>query len=52
MRKLIDLDNDVIKELNHLAIEQGKDVKNFMQDELIRIARKKKRKGKPKEEWQ
>ncbi|MCK5616221.1 hypothetical protein KAR91_80910 [Candidatus Pacearchaeota archaeon] len=38
MRKLIDIDNTTLKALKHLAVDEGKDLKNYIQDKLKEIA--------------
>lgn len=39
MKKLIDLDDETVRKLSHLAIDEGKDLKNFIQDSLYSLAR-------------
>jgi len=35
MKKLIDIDDDTFKKLSHLAVDEGKDLKTYIQDLLI-----------------
>jgi hypothetical protein len=44
MRKLIDLPDDIVKELKKMAIDADKDLKNFIQDILIDLVRAGKKK--------
>jgi len=37
MKKLIDIPDEIIKDLKKLAIDQDKDLKNFIQDELKKL---------------
>jgi len=37
MRKIIDIPDEIVKDLKKLAIDQGKDLKNFIQDELKKL---------------
>lgn len=39
MRKLIDIPEDIVKPLKILAIQENKDLKNYIQDLLISLAR-------------
>lgn len=39
MRKLIDIPEDCVKPLKILAIQEDKDLKNYIQDLLISLAR-------------
>ena len=39
MRKLIDIPEDCVKPLKILAIKEDKDLKNYIQDLLISLAR-------------
>ena len=41
MRKNIDIDPDTFRLLSVQAAHAGKDLKNFIQDHLIRLAKKK-----------
>jgi len=38
MKKIIDIEDETKKRLSHLAVEEGKDLKNFIQDLLIKVA--------------
>jgi len=38
-RKLIDLETDVLKKLNHMAVEAGVSLKKFIENSLIKIAK-------------
>lgn len=35
MRKLIDIDDEIVKDLKIMAIESNKDLKNYIQDLLL-----------------
>lgn len=48
MRKLIDIPEEIIEDLKILAIKDGKDLKNFIQDQLVILVRGDKRKEKHK----
>ena len=37
MRKVIDIPDEIVKDLKKLAIDQDKDLKNFIQDELKKL---------------
>ena len=37
MRKVIDIPNEIVKDLKKLAIDQDKDLKNFIQGELKKL---------------
>jgi hypothetical protein len=39
MKKLIDIPNEIVQDLKILAIKQNKDLKNFIQDELVSLVR-------------
>lgn len=39
MKKLIDIPEEIVQDLKILAIKQNKDLKNFIQDELISLVR-------------
>jgi uncharacterized protein YicC (UPF0701 family) len=39
MRKLIDIPDEVLQDLKILAVKEGKDLKNFIQDKLIEISK-------------
>jgi len=41
MRKNIDIDPDTFRALSIQAAQAGKDLKNFIQDHLVKIAKKK-----------
>lgn len=49
MKKLIDLSDDTVKKLKFKALEVGKDVKNYMQDELTKLANRKSGRNSPLE---
>ena len=42
MKKLIDIPDEIVKDLKKLAIDENKDLKNFIQDHLILLVRWKK----------
>ncbi len=35
MKKLIDIPDEIVKDLKKLAIDENKDLKNFIQDHLV-----------------
>lgn len=37
MKKLIDIPEDIVKDLKKMAIDADKDLKNFIQDHLVLI---------------
>jgi hypothetical protein len=37
MKKLIDIPEEIVQDLKILAIKQNKDLKNFIQDELVSL---------------
>ena len=39
MKKLIDIPQEIVQDLKILAIKQNKDLKNFIQDELVSLVR-------------
>jgi hypothetical protein len=39
MKKLIDIPDEIVQDLKILAIKQNKDLKNFIQDELVLLVR-------------
>jgi hypothetical protein len=39
MKKLIDIPEEIVQDLKILAIKQNKDLKNFIQDELVSLVR-------------
>ena len=39
MRKLIDIPDEIVQDLKILAVKQNKDLKNYIQDVLIAIAK-------------
>ena len=39
MRKVIDIPNEIVKDLKKLAIDQDKDLKNFIQGELKNLSK-------------
>ena len=39
MRKVIDIPDEIVKDLKKLAIDQDKDLKNFIQDELKKLVK-------------
>ena len=46
MKKLIDIPDEIIKDLKKLAIYENKDLKNFIQDHLIFLVRGEKKEQK------
>ena len=39
MKKLIDIPNEIVKDLKKLAIDENKDLKNFIQDKLVELVK-------------
>lgn len=39
MRKVIDIPDEIVKDLKKLAIDNNKDLKNFIQDELKKLVK-------------
>ena len=46
MKKLIDIPDEMVKDLKKLAIDENKDLKNFIQDHLILLVRGEKKEQK------
>ena len=46
MKKLIDIPDEIVKDLKKLAIDENKDLKNFIQDYLISLVRGEKKEQK------
>ena len=46
MKKLIDIPDEIVKDLKKLAIDENKDLKNFIQDHLILLVCGEKKKQK------
>jgi hypothetical protein len=46
MKKLIDIPEEIVQDLKILAIKQNKDLKNFIQDELVSLVRGEKKRTK------
>jgi hypothetical protein len=46
MKKLIDIPDDIVKDLKKMAIDADKDLKNFIQDYLIFLVRGQKKEQK------
>lgn len=42
MKKIIDIPDSILKDLKILAVNERKDLKNFIQDTLIKLVKKKK----------
>ncbi len=40
MKKIIDIPDEILKELKILAVNSNKDLKNFIQDELKKLVQK------------
>ena len=39
MKKLIDIPEEIVKDLKKMAIDEDKDLKNFIQDHLVLLVR-------------
>lgn len=46
MRKNIDIPDEIVKDLKKLAIDENKDLKNFIQDHLVLLVRGEKKEQK------
>jgi len=46
MKKLIDIPEEIVKDLKKMAIDDDKDLKNFIQDHLIFLVREEKKEQK------
>ena len=46
MRKIIDIPEEIVKDLKKMAIDADKDLKNFIQDHLILLVRGEKKEQK------
>jgi hypothetical protein len=46
MRKIIDIPEEIVKDLKKMAIDADKDLKNFIQDHLILLVRVEKKEQK------
>ena len=46
MKKIIDIPDEIVQDLKILAVKSDKDLKNFIQDELVKLVRDSKKKEK------
>jgi hypothetical protein len=46
MKKLIDIPEEIVKDLKKMAIDADKDLKNFIQDQLVLLVRGEKKEQK------
>ena len=46
MKKLIDIPDEIVKDLKKMAIDADKDLKNFIQDHLVSLVREEKKEQK------
>lgn len=46
MKKLIDIPEEIVKDLKKMAIDADKDLKNFIQDHLVLLVRMEKKEQK------
>ena len=46
MKKLIDIPEEIVKDLKKIAIDADKDLKNFIQDHLVLLVRREKKEQK------
>jgi phosphopantothenate synthetase len=44
MKKIIDIPDEIVQDLKILAVKKNKDLKNFIQDELVKLVRDSKNK--------
>ena len=49
MKKLIDIPEEIVKDLKKMAIDADKDLKNFIQDHLVLLVRGEKKEQKTSE---
>ena len=45
MKKIIDIPDEIVQDLKILAVKKNKDLKNFIQDELVKLVRDSKNKN-------
>ena len=43
MKKLIDIPEEIVKDLKKLAVDEDKDLKNYIQDKLVEIVKQSKK---------
>ena len=46
MKKIIDIPDEIVQDLKILAVKKNKDLKNFIQDELVKLVEDSKNKEK------
>jgi hypothetical protein len=46
MKKIIDIPDEIVQDLKILAVKSDKDLKNFIQDELVKLVEDSKKKEK------
>jgi hypothetical protein len=46
MKKIIDIPDEIVQDLKILAVKKNKDLKNFIQDELVKLVKDSKKKEK------
>jgi hypothetical protein len=39
MKKIIDIPDEIVQDLKILAVKKNKDLKNFIQDELVKLVK-------------
>jgi phosphopantothenate synthetase len=44
MKKIIDIPDEIVQDLKILAVKKNKDLKNFIQDELVQLVKDSKNK--------
>lgn len=44
MKKIIDIPDEIVKDLKKLAVDEDKDLKTFIQDQLVKLVTKSKNK--------
>ena len=45
MKKIIDIPDEIVQDLKILAVKKNKDLKNFIQDELVKLVKDSKNKN-------
>jgi hypothetical protein len=45
MKKIIDIPDEIVQDLKILAVKKNKDLKNFIQDELVKLVEDSKNKN-------
>ena len=51
MKKIIDIPDEIVQDLKILAVKKNKDLKNFIQDELVKLVEDSKNKTRYEDEY-